>query len=102
MESIDQSWSEEDDVAISFSRHLALDVLERAGSGHPGATLSLMPILYILYTRLLEHNPELPLHPERDRVILSCGHACLAQYIQLHFSGYGISKEDWALIDEYC
>jgi transketolase len=94
MNPIDRHWSEEDEVAISFSRHLALEILERAGSGHPGATLSLMPLLYVLYTRVLEHNPEVPTHSDRDRVILSCGHACLAQYIQLHFSGYGISKQD--------
>ncbi len=94
MNLIDTSWSEKDDISISFSRHLALDVLQNSGSGHPGATLSLMPILYVLYTRVLEHNPEFPGHPERDQVILSCGHACLAQYIQLHFSGYGISRED--------
>lgn len=94
MMSIDSTWSTDDDTAVSFSRHLALEVLDKAGSGHPGATLSLMPVLYALYTRVLNHNPDFPNHPKRDRLILSCGHACLAQYIQLHFSGYEITRED--------
>jgi transketolase len=91
---IKQVWSEEDEISVNFSRKLALEVLENAGSGHPGATLSLMPVLYALYTRILQHNPNIPKHPERDRLILSCGHVSLAQYVQLHLSGYEISKED--------
>jgi transketolase len=94
MHLIDPSWSEEDEVAISYSRKLSLEALENAGSGHTGATLSLMPVLYALYTRVLVHDPNSPEHPDRDRLILSCGHVSLAQYVQLHLSGYGISRQD--------
>ena len=85
---------EKDLKCIDYSRKLALDVLKTAGSGHTGSTLSLSPLLYLLYSKVLTHKPSEPNWPQRDRLILSCGHAVLAQYIQLFACGYRISMSD--------
>ena len=87
-------WSDRDFQNIAISRGLALDVLTKAGSGHTGATLSLMPVLYLLIQKLMVHNPDEPNWAHRDKLVLSCGHASLALYIQLHLAGYAISSED--------
>lgn len=87
-------WTESDFENIAISRGLALDVLSKAGSGHPGATLSLMPVLYLLIQKLMVHNPDEPDWAHRDKLVLSCGHASLALYIQLHLAGYAISFDD--------
>lgn len=89
-----KNWEYEDDLAVRYSRDLSLRVLANATSGHPGATLSLMPIFYAMYAKILVHNPINPHWHSRDRFIVSCGHASLALYIQLHLSGYSISEED--------
>ena len=89
-----EPWTENDDLAIRYSRDLAVRILSEAKSGHPGATLSLMPVFYSLYSRIMSHNPGDPSWAARDRLIVSCGHASLAQYIQLHLSGYPITEED--------
>lgn len=87
-------WTDRDFQNIAISRGLALDVLSKAGSGHPGATLSLMPVLYLLIQKLMVHNPDEPDWAYRDKLVLSCGHASLALYIQLHLAGYAISSND--------
>lgn len=89
-----QSWDLTDKQNVAEARALALDILEKIGSGHPGATLSLMPLVYLLYSKVLKHDPMNPNWTCRDKLILSCGHLSLAQYIQLHFSGYDLSLED--------
>jgi transketolase len=86
--------NEIDEAIIAETRVLALDILDKIGSGHPGATLSLMPLVYLLYSKVMLHDPSNPQWPCRDKLILSCGHLSLAQYIQLHYSGYKISLED--------
>jgi transketolase len=88
------TWNDNDYQNIAVSRGLALDVLSNAGSGHPGATLSLMPVLYLLIQKIMVHNPAEPDWICRDKLVLSCGHASLALYIQLHLAGYQISFED--------
>ena len=88
------SWTQTDEEIIAEQRALAIDILAKAGSGHPGATLALMPLLYALYTKVLRHNPAVPDWDARDRLVLSCGHASLALYIQLHYAGYPISISD--------
>ena len=88
------SLAEKDFKCIAYSRKLALDVLNTAGTGHTGATLSLTPLFYLLYSKVLTHRPTEPNWPQRDRLILSCGHAVLAQYIQLFACGYKISIND--------
>ncbi|MDQ6874983.1 MAG: transketolase [Actinomycetota bacterium] len=71
-----------------------MDAVEEAGSGHPGTAMSLAPAAYLLYQRLLRHDPTDPQWPARDRFVLSCGHSSLTQYIQLYLSGYGLTLDD--------
>src|SRR5215469_7935249 len=71
-----------------------MDAVQKAGSGHPGTAMSLAPAAYLLYQRLLRHDPSDPTWPGRDRFVLSCGHSSLTLYIQLYLSGYGVSLDD--------
>ena len=87
-------WTELDNLSVSYSRYLALEILKKSGTGHTGATLSLTPLFYLMYSRILRHRPTEPNWSSRDRLIVSCGHASLAQYVQLHLSGYDLSDQD--------
>ncbi|MGD0166477.1 MAG: transketolase [Gaiellaceae bacterium] len=80
--------------SILAIRTLAMDAVQKANSGHPGTAMALAPIAYLLYTKHLRHNPSDPGWPNRDRFILSAGHACILQYAALHLSGYDLSLED--------
>ena len=71
-----------------------MDAVEEAGSGHPGTAMSLAPAAYVLFQRLLRHEPDDALWPGRDRFVLSCGHSSLTLYIQLFLSGYGLTTSD--------
>src|SRR6202167_5075594 len=71
-----------------------MDAVQQAGSGHPGTAMSLAPAAYLLYQRILRHDPADPQWPGRDRFVLSCGHSSLTLYIQLYFSGYGLTLDD--------
>src|SRR5712675_3101444 len=71
-----------------------MDAVQKAGSGHPGTAMSLAPAAYLLFQRLLRHDPADPTWPGRDRFVLSCGHSSLTLYIQLYLSGYGLSLDD--------
>jgi len=71
-----------------------MDAVQEAGNGHPGTAMSLAPAAYLLYQRLLRHDPADPAWPGRDRFVLSCGHSSLTLYIQLYLSGYGVSLDD--------
>nr|MDQ6928714.1 hypothetical protein [Actinomycetota bacterium] len=82
--------------AINAIRFLAIDAVEKAGSGHPGTPMALAPLAYRLYTRYLRHDPADPAWLDRDRFILSAGHACMLQYAALHLSGYDLSIDDLA------
>ncbi len=79
---------------MDLIRVLAMDAVERAGSGHPGTAMSLAPAAYLLYQKVMRHDPADPLWPGRDRFVLSCGHSSLTLYIQLYLSGYGLTLED--------
>lgn len=81
-------------ATIDTVRLLAVDAVERAGSGHPGTPMEAAPIAYLLYTRHLNHNPANPGWPGRDRFVLSCGHASLLLYSLLHLSGYPLTLDD--------
>jgi transketolase len=70
--------------AINAVRFLAVDAVERAGSGHPGTPMALAPLAYALFTRYLRHDPADPIWPDRDRFVLSIGHACMLLYAALH------------------
>jgi transketolase len=71
-----------------------MDAVEAANSGHPGTPMALAPAAYVLWTRFLSHNPRNPAWPDRDRFVLSCGHASMLQYALLHLSGYDVSLDD--------
>jgi len=87
-------WSELDDKAVAVARALAMDAVQKVGNGHPGTAMSLAPVAYTLFQRFLRHDPSDPTWIGRDRFILSCGHSSLTLYIQLLFSGYGLSLDD--------
>jgi transketolase len=71
-----------------------MDAVEAAQSGHPGTPMALAPAAYVLWTRFLRHNPADPAWPDRDRFVLSCGHASMLQYALLYLSGYDLSLDD--------
>lgn len=87
-------WSALDDKAVAVARALSMDAVQKVGNGHPGTAMSLAPVAYTLFQRFLKHDPSDPNWIGRDRFILSCGHSSLTLYIQLLFSGYGLSIED--------
>jgi len=87
-------WTDLDRRAVDTVRGLAMDAVQKAGSGHPGTAMSLAPVAYLLYQRLMTHDPSTPRWPGRDRFVLSCGHSSLTQYIQLYLSGYGLELDD--------
>jgi transketolase len=87
-------WSSTDERAVDLVRVLAMDAVQKAGNGHPGTAMSLAPAAYLLYQRVMRHDPADPKWVGRDRFVLSCGHSSLTQYIQLYLSGYGLTLDD--------
>ena len=83
-----------DTQTINTIRFLAADAVEAAQSGHPGTPMGLAPVAYVLWTRHLNHSPTFPAWPDRDRFILSAGHASMLLYGLLHLSGYDLSLEE--------
>ena len=67
-----------------------MDAVQQANAGHPGTAMALAPLAYLIYTRHLRHNPADPNWPDRDRFVLSAGHACILQYAALHLTGYDL------------
>ncbi len=84
-----RSWA-----AINSIRALAMDAVEQAQSGHPGTPMALAPVGYLLWTRHLRHAPTRPDWPDRDRFVLSCGHASMLLYSLLHLTGYDLPLEE--------
>ncbi len=87
-------WTDLDTRAVDTARLLAADAVQKAGSGHPGTAMSLAPLAYLLYQRVMRHDPTDPDWIGRDRFILSNGHTSLTQYCQLFLSGYGLELAD--------
>ena len=87
-------WTPADKRAVDLVRVLAMDSVQKAGNGHPGTAMSLAPAAYLLFQRVLRHDPADPKWQGRDRFVLSCGHSSLTLYIQLYLSGYGLSLDD--------
>jgi transketolase len=83
-----------DQLSINTIRALTVDAVQTAKSGHPGAPLGLAPTAYLLYTRIMKHNPSDPKWPDRDRFVLSAGHASMLLYSCLHLAGYDVSIDD--------
>src|SRR5436305_11263795 len=82
------------ELSINTIRTLTLDAVQAAQSGHPGAPLGLAPAAYVLYTRVMKHNPADPTWPDRDRFVLSAGHASMLLYASLHLSGYDVPLDE--------
>jgi len=87
-------WDEIDRRAVDTARLLAADAVEKVGNGHPGTAMSLAPAAYLLYQRVLRHDPADTQWPGRDRFILSAGHSSLTQYVQLYLGGFGLELDD--------
>jgi transketolase len=83
-----------DQLAVNTIRTLAMDAVQKANSGHPGTPMALAPVAYTLYTRVMRHNPANAAWPNRDRFVLSCGHASMLLYAMLYLCGYGLTLED--------
>ena len=83
-----------DELCINTIRTLSMDAVQKANSGHPGAPMALAPLAYLLYTRVMKHNPANADWFDRDRFILSAGHASMLLYASLYLSGYGLTLED--------
>jgi len=83
-----------DDVCINAIRFLSVDAVQKARSGHPGAPMGMAPMAYTLWDRFLKHNPADPQWPDRDRFVLSAGHASALIYSLLHLAGYDLSLEE--------
>jgi len=90
----DLDWTVTDARVVDLVRVLAMDAVQKAGSGHPGTAMSLAPAAYLLFQRILRHDPADPHWLGRDRFVLSCGHSSLTLYIQLYLSGYGLTLDD--------
>jgi transketolase len=83
-----------DELSVNTIRTLSMDAVEKAKSGHPGAPMALAPLAYVLYTRVMRHSPEQPDWFNRDRFVLSAGHASMLLYSALYLTGYGLTLED--------
>lgn len=87
-------WDELDDRAVDTARVLAADAVEQVGNGHPGTAISLAPAAYLLYQKVMRHDPSDTAWIGRDRFILSVGHSSLTQYVQLYLGGFGLELDD--------
>src|SRR5574338_847711 len=81
-------------AAINTVRVLSADAVQKANSGHPGTPMGLAPIGDVLWTKVMNYNPKNPNWPNRDRFVLSAGHACMLQYSYLYLTGYEVSLDD--------
>lgn len=87
-------FSDLDRAAVDTARLLAADAVEKVGNGHPGTAMSLAPVAYLLYQKVMRHDPTDPNWIGRDRFILSAGHSSLTQYVQLYLGGFGLELDD--------
>ncbi len=85
---------ERQERAIAVVRGLAMDLPRGANSGHPGTAMALAPLAYTLWGRIMRYDPTDPSWPDRDRFVLSCGHASVLLYAMLHLTGYDLSADD--------
>lgn len=90
----DLEWTELDQRAVDTARVLAMDSVQKVGNGHPGTAMSLAPAAYVLFQKLMRHDPNDANWTGRDRFVLSPGHTSLTLYIQLYMAGYGLELDD--------
>ena len=89
-----------DNLAVDTIRTLSMDAVQTANSGHPGTPMALAPIAYQLFNHVMQYDPAQPLWPNRDRFILSCGHASMLLYSTLHLAGVQATDKDGNVLDE--
>ncbi|MFN4846363.1 MAG: transketolase [Rhodoluna sp.] len=94
MSALTLSWESIDSKAVDTARVLAADAVEKVGNGHPGTAISLAPVAYLLFQKVMNHDPKDPKWAGRDRFILSVGHSSLTLYNQLYLAGYNLELED--------
>jgi len=92
-----QPFDEVDELAINTIRTLAIDAIQKANSGHPGTPMALAPVAYVLWQRFLRFDPEQPIWPNRDRFVLSAGHASMLLYALLHLAGVRAVDPDYEI-----
>ncbi|MET7763789.1 transketolase [Streptomyces sp. NPDC005393] len=90
----DLEWTDLDQRAVDTARVLAMDSVQKVGNGHPGTAMSLAPAAYLLFQKLMRHDPSDAGWAGRDRFVLSPGHTSLTLYIQLYLAGFGLELED--------
>jgi transketolase len=88
------NWIETDDLAVRTAKVLAADAVEKVGNGHPGTAISLAPAAYLLFQKVMRHDPSDDRWAGRDRFILSAGHSSLTLYNQLYLGGFGLELDD--------
>jgi len=91
-------WTDDDRAAVDTARVFAADAVEKVGNGHPGTAISLAPVAYLLYQKVMQGDPADPTWVGRDRFVLSAGHSSLTQYTQLFLAGYGLEADDLAAL----
>ncbi len=94
METAEKTRREIDSLCINTVRILSADAVQKANSGHPGTPMALAPLGHLLWSKIMNYNPQNPNWPNRDRFILSAGHACMLQYSFLYLTGYDLSLND--------
>ena len=94
METAEKTTTELATLCINTVRILAADAVQKANSGHPGTPMALAPLGYLLWSKIMNYNPQNPNWPNRDRFILSAGHACMLQYSYLYLTGYDLTLND--------
>ena len=91
---VPDGWTDLDSRAVDTVRVLAADAVQKVGNGHPGTAMSLAPAAYLLFQKVMRHNPADTHWPGRDRFVLSCGHSSLTLYLQLYLGGFGLELDD--------
>jgi transketolase len=90
----DLEWTDLDRKAVDTARVLAMDAVQKVGNGHPGTAMSLAPAAYLLFQKVMRHDPADPDWMARDRFVLSCGHSSITLYTQLYLGGFGLELGD--------
>src|SRR3954447_26536314 len=86
--------SDTDQLCVDAIRALSMDAIQKANSGHPGLPMAMAPAAFVLYRRIMRHDPADPTWPDRDRFLLSAGHGSMLLYSLLHLTGYDLSLDE--------